>query len=203
MITLELLTKDPMYQVKSLACTTIGKTAKRVNYSQEEQLDFWRSTFKQEHSILRVVSFKVFDNNMRSDICAQLLRATKGHPQPEVQSHRPDWNSGEPRKPSSETYGMFAHIHTAESWMALCRQRLCKATMKETKQKVEEILSVMKNSPEPFFKALYEYSVPQCVYRLGCCDRTECGFMKIFKSKCVEKNIDVFSIMDRYKFYKS
>lgn len=197
MIEVELITKNPMYQVKDMNCLTIGKRAIRDKfYSDEEQENFWYDMFISEHSTLRTVQFRIVDTNMRSDISAQLLRATKNHPQPYCQSHRPDWNGGEKRKPSNETFGYFAHIHNAESFMAMCRQRLCMATMKETREKVLEILEVMQNSDEVFFRVLAKCCVPNCVYRCGCSEkRTNCGLIhKISMGNLTD-------IKERYKNY--
>ncbi len=213
MIQLEILNKEPVYDVKQAACTTIGKKASKTKkLSKKEELEFWCEQMLQEHSILRAVTFRIFDDDMRGDICSQLLRATKGHPQPEVQSSRPDWNKGAPRKPSNETFIMFTHLHTAESWMALCRQRLCFSTMPETRDKVLDVLVEMATSEEPFFQALALMCVPQCVYRMGCCDRKNCGYLeRIIKAYDTDKDKDIFDykeftylpIIERYKYFQS
>ena len=206
MIEIEMLTKNPMYQVKDANCITLGKRAiKDKIYDYETEKDFWWEMFISEHSTLRSVLFRIVDTEMRSDISAQLLRATKGHPQPICQSHRPDWNNSEPRKPSNETFGLFEHIHTAESFMSMCRQRLCYSTMKETRQKVLEVLEVMHNMDSAFFNVLAECCVPQCVYRLGCCDRKNCKHISHFLGAMETDNTvgynELNNIKTRYEMY--
>ena len=204
MIEIELITKNPMYYVKDLNCLTIGKRAiKDKPYSDEEQEKFWWDAFLSEHSTLRTAQFRIVDDNMRGDIASQLLRATKGHPQPEMQSSRPDWNNGEKRKPSNEIFRLFAHVHTAESFMALCRQRLCYSTMKETREKVEEILEIMSNSDEAFFRVLAKCCVPQCIYRFGCCEkRTNCRLVDRFDGYYENhKHEDMLNLKERYELY--
>ncbi len=199
MIKLKILNENPIIDVKTLACTTIGKKASNKKLNETEELIFWKDNFLQEHSTLRGVTFLIQDDNMRGDIASQLLRATKGHPQPEVQSSRPDWNNGEKRKPSNETFINFAHLHTAESWMAMCRQRLCYSTMKETRQKVLDIIEEMRNSDNLFFNMLADFSVPQCVYRMGCCDRRNCNFIDRFiEENKSEKLEDIYWRYNKY-----
>lgn len=206
MIELEMITKDPIYQVKDANCITLGKRAiKGKPYSYEDESEFWWNMFISEHSTLRTVLFRIVDTEMRSDISAQLLRATKGHPQPICQSHRPDWNNSEPRKPSNETFGLFEHIHTAESFISMCRQRLCYSTMKETRQKVLEVLEVMRNMDSAFFNVLAECCVPQCIYRLGCCDRKNCKHISHFLGAMETDNTvgynELNNIKTRYEMY--
>lgn len=203
MIEIEMLTKDPIYQVKDANCITLGKRAiKGKVYDYETESKFWWDMFISEHSTVRSsVLFRIVDTDMRSDISAQLLRATKGHPQPICQSHRPDWNGNEPRKPSNETFGLFEHIHNAESFMAMCRQRLCFSTMKETREKVLDVLEVMRNMDSPFFNVLATCCVPQCVYRFGCCDRKNCKHFYNTLCKNIYNNLPLTDIKTRYEFY--
>ena len=180
MITIELTTKDPLYQVRQQACLTLGKKPSNKVFSKEEEYHYWIDSMIANESILRAVHFKIIDDHCRNDIMSQLLRATKGHPQPECQSHRPDWIN-EPRKPSDQTYGMFYHEHTAESFMDMCEQRLCFHTMKDTRDKVVEVINEMNKKEEPFFRALAFCCVPECVRRCGCTHgKRGCGWFSTF-----------------------
>lgn len=51
MIELEMITKDPIYQVKDANCITLGKRAiKGKPYSYEDESEFWWNMFISEHS---------------------------------------------------------------------------------------------------------------------------------------------------------
>ena len=80
----------------------------------------------------------------------------------------------------SETYISFMMEHSAESWLELCQQRLCRSTMKETRLVVEDIINAMAITEIPFFEALAEFSAPKCIYRYGCCERLQCGYFNRF-----------------------
>lgn len=180
-IQIEMLTTKPAYQVRKANALTIGKVAKEKVFRQGEEYVFWREQMLHLHSTLNKVRFNIILKDVRADVVSQLVRHTKKSPIPTVQSSRPDWNGGQKRKPSDETYISFMMEHSAESWLELCKQRLCRSTMKETRLVVEDIINAMATITEiPFFEALAEFSVPKCVDRHGCCERLQCGYFKRF-----------------------
>ena len=162
MIELKLESPDPYYQIRDAACITEGKRAKKRDKLLGDERDFCERAFIAKHSILRAAHFTIIDT-VRTDVEHQLLRATKGSPQPYCQSKRPDWNQGKARLPDDQSYSLFGHQHTAESFMAECNQRLCFRAMKETREEVLRILKAMDESGIPFFEALALCCVPSCI----------------------------------------
>jgi len=165
---LRITTADPLYELRDSACNTLGKFAdKKKVFTDKEAYDYYVSAFIAKHSILRSIHFKIIDT-VRTDVEHQLLRATKGHPQPYCQSKRPDWNKGAARLPDDEIYSLFCHEHTPESFMAECQQRLCFRAMKETRNEILLVLEAMDSSKDPFFTALAFCCVPNCIFQSGC-----------------------------------
>ena len=169
MITLRIQNENPAFDVIEAERATLGKKTTVIadNLNENKPIDFWVRHFIARHSTIRSVHFRIFDDNCRKDVTRQILRATKGHPQPYVQSSRPDW-TGKERDESSTATNIFIHDHTPESWMDLCRQRLCFRAMKETREWCVSVVRLMAESNQPFFKALALCSVPECVYQDGC-----------------------------------
>ncbi len=61
---------------------------------------------------------------------------------------------------------------------------------------------------EDFKKTLHETHpfeadvlVPNCVYRGGCPELAPCGFWERFVERCVENDVDINNIQDRYDAY--
>ena len=59
--------------------------------------------------------FRLVDTRPKS-VIMQIIRATKGHPQPECESSRPDW-TGKERSFDPCEYKLFMQDHTAESFI--------------------------------------------------------------------------------------
>lgn len=184
---IEILTKDPLYVLRDSNCITIGKRAIRENISKmkkREEYEYFFKCFMARHSTIETLNFRVVDENCRGDIANQIVRATKGHPRFQVQSSRPDWNKGEPRKPSDQTFRMFASVWTPLSWLQMCEQRLCANAQTETRVWVKRVLNEMLRTEDPFFMALADCSVPQCVYRgCICYELKPCGQFPTWKNK--------------------
>lgn len=104
----------------------------------------------------------------------QLVRHTDGHPQPEVESSRPDW-TGKPRSTELEQLKWVAIDYTPESWIKMCQKRLCRKTEQNTYAVVHELVVAMANSTFPFFQALARVSWRKCKYYGACNERESCG----------------------------
>lgn len=184
MITIDILTTDPFYTLKDCNCITIGKRAGVFNKVPDtttielyaERRDYYKKCFLAEHSTIEVLEFRIVDDCARGDVINQIARATKGLPRFQVQSSRPDWNSGAKRKPSDETYVKFSSVWNPLSFMQMARQRLCTNAQKETREWVQQAINCMQNSNEPFFNALAECCMPMCRYRGNICyELKPCG----------------------------
>lgn len=182
MITVYVTTMNPMYELRDENCITVNKRAS-TKWIEEQYLvenwqtqkDYFKKCFLGEHSTIETLHFRVIDSSCRGDVCNQIVRATKGLPRYQVRSSRPDW-TGEPRKPSDETYVWFSSIWNPLAFINMCRQRLCMKAQKETREWVQNVLQIMKNSNDPMLVALAECCVPNCEYRgCRCFEMKPCG----------------------------
>lgn len=180
-IQFDLTTKDPLKVFSKFTSVTQGKFTSSFFTPKDEEA-FYKKHMRANHSTLRCIHFIVY-GVLPKTVIAQLIRATKGHPQPVVQTSRPD-NTGKER--SSDPYELiaFAQEHTAESFLALCRQRLCYKSEDRTRKAVEDLVSVLERSEEPFFRALGSLCVPSCVYTNRCDELKPCGY---YESTLVKK----------------
>ena len=94
-----LLNKDAWFDYKEANKVTEGLDVLKetMNWNRpKNEVDFWIKQIVANHSTLRCIKFRILDEQPKS-VIMQIIRATKGHPQPEVQSSRPDWNGGQER----------------------------------------------------------------------------------------------------------
>lgn len=105
----------------------------------------------------------------------QLIRATKGHVQPFVESSRPDWNNGKERSSDPYEEKLFGQDHTPESFIEMAKQRLCNRTETRTRKAMQEIVDEMKKSDDPIIKAVGYCSHPYCWWYKGCPEIKGCG----------------------------
>ncbi len=176
MIEIKVITENPLKVLKTMNLATIGKKPKAGESNPVDEYNYFFKCFKAEHSTIETLHFMVSDDHARGDVASQIVRHTKGLPRYAVQSHRPDWNNGEKRKPSDETFGMFESVWNPLAWIYMCRQRLCARAMKESRQWVRDVLQAMKDSKDPFFVALTDCCMPDCIYRGGVCNEIHgCG----------------------------
>lgn len=104
----------------------------------------------------------------------QIIRATKGHPQPEVQSSRPDWNGGKERSSDPYEDKLFMQDHTAESFIEMAKQRLCNRTEERTRVFMTEMVAALKRSKEPFLVAVGYCCRSSCQWYGACPEIKSC-----------------------------
>lgn len=175
MIELRILNADPIGDIREAIATTIGKeNLPEFKDDCLAQYNYYLKLFIQNHSILRAVHFRIKDTESDKSVSRQLLRATTGHPQPYVESGRPDW-TGKPRN-EAETC-IFTHDHTAESFIHEANQRLCCRAWAPTRKTVQRIIRTMWESGDPYFTALAVCCVPNCVFQYACPEgKFNCGW---------------------------
>ena len=139
--------------------------------------EWWIKQIVANHSTLRCIKFRLIDTRPKS-VIMQVIRATKGHPQPEVQSSRPDWNNGKERSSDPYEDKLFMQDHTAESFIEMAKQRLCTRTEERTRKFMEEVVVALRRSNNTFLKAVGYCCVPQCVWLSGCPEIKGCGRFK-------------------------
>lgn len=172
--TIRLLNKNPMFDYREFCKVTQGVVLdEEKKFEPKDEVDFWIKHFLVMHSTLRCLHFRVLMQIPRT-VAMQLVRHTDGHPQPEVESSRPDW-TGKPRSTNPEELKLMAIDFTPESWIKMCQKRLCFKTEYNTRITVYNLVLAMKSSTVPFFQALSKVSKPKCDYYGACNERESCN----------------------------
>lgn len=169
MIRLRVLNTNPVYDYREECKLTQGIDLFEEDDSPldvKDLTEWWIKQIVANHSCIRSVHFRVVARAPKS-VIMQLIRATKGHPQPEVESSRPDW-TGKERSSDPYEEKLFSQDHTAESFVAMARQRMCKRTEERTREFMLEMVATLRKSKEPFLKAVGYCCTPPCKY-LGAC----------------------------------
>lgn len=170
------LNQDPVRDYKEACKITQGiDLSDREIKAPENEVDYWIKQIVANHSTIRSVKFRMYAQVPKS-VVMQIIRATKGHPQPYVQSSRPDW-TGKERSNDPYEEKLFIQDHTAESWIEMCKQRLCNRTEAMTKSFVRDCVSVLIHSGDPFLEAVGWCSNPACWWFKACPELKPCGFL--------------------------
>ena len=85
-----------------------------------------------------------------------------------MQSSRPDW-CGKERSNDPYEEKMFIMDFTAESFVEMCKQRLCERTEKRTCDFAWDLVEELRQSDEPFLKAVGYCCHPNCWWHGGKC----------------------------------
>lgn len=175
MARIRLLNADPVGDYREACKITQG-----IDISMEplkplktDMVEWWIKQIIANHSTLRSVRFRIIAAAPRS-VIMQMIRATKGNPQPEVESSRPDW-TGTERSADPYELKLYSHDHTAESFRAMASQRLCNRTEARTRGYMRDLVAEMAESPEPFFRALAACCNPPCSMTGYCPEIKGCG----------------------------
>jgi hypothetical protein len=142
-------------------------------FEPKNETEYWIKQIVANHSTLRAVRFRMVDEAPKS-VIMQIIRATKGHPQPEVQSSRPDW-CGKERSPDPYELKLFMQDHTAESFVEMAKQRLCARTEGKTREFMQKAVKALKQSGEPFLVAVGYCCKPYCEWYGSCPEIKSCG----------------------------
>ena len=171
-----ILNKNPLYDYKEACRITQGIELDPENtiFTLKDEVAFWVKQIVANHSTLRCIHFSMIDSRPKS-VVMQLIRATKGHPQPFVASSRPDWNNGKERSSDPYEEKLFGQIHTAESFVEMAKQRLCNRTEDRTRKAMKKMVETLINSEEPFLKAVGLCCHPACWWYKGCPEIKSCG----------------------------
>lgn len=187
-----ILNSDPMYDYREANKVTQGTdvakdTVKWVyNRNFNQETEWWIKQIVANHSTLRCIHFRLVDTRPKS-VIMQIIRATKGHPQPEVQSSRPDWNNGKERSNDPYEDKLFMQDHTTESFIEMAKQRLCNRTEERTRKFMLEMVEALRASNNPFLRAVGYCSAPQCVWYGACPEIKSCGKKKRLSDIIIEK----------------
>ena len=172
------LNKDPLYDYREACKITQGRdlSLEVEHWKPKNETEFWIKQIVANHSTLRSIHFRLVDTRPKS-VIMQIIRATKGHPQPEVQSSRPDWTG---KERSSDPYEdkLFMQDHTAESFVEMAKQRLCNKTEENTRKFMFELVNALRKSKEPFLQAVGYCCAPACKWLKGCPEINSCHWNK-------------------------
>lgn len=86
-------------------------------------------------------------------------------------------------------------VANAQNLIDISRKRLCYQATNEARTAIEELKMVL-HEIEP---EMADVMVPNCIYRCGCPEFSQCGFFKKFMEDHPE--IDITSIRERYAAY--
>ena len=171
-----ILNKYPLYDYKEACRITQGIELDPPDCTcrPADEVAFWLRPIVANHSTIRSIRFRLVDTRPKS-VVMQIIRATKGHPQPEVQSGRPDWNGGKERSFDPYEDRLFMQDHTAESFVEMAKQRLCNRTEERTRLFMQEMVEELKKSGEPFLMAVGYCCHSNCWWLNGCPEIKGCG----------------------------
>jgi hypothetical protein len=173
------LNRDPLYDYREACKITQGIDLELQNTfftpKDNDMTAFWKKQIVANHSTLRSVHFRLVDTRPKS-VIMQIIRATKEHPQPYVQSSRPDW-TGKERSNDPYEEKLFIMDFTPAAFVEMAKQRLCNRTEDKTRKFVNEIVKQMKESEDPFIKAVGYCSHPMCWWYKGCPELKGCGMV--------------------------
>lgn len=169
MIEFKVLNENPLYDYKESCKITQGLDLRGLQPdTPKDEVKYWIKQIVANHSTIRCIKFRMKATAPKS-VIMQIIRATKGKPSPYVQSSRPDWNGGKERSSDPYEEKLFIQDHTAESFVEMCKQRLCERTEKRTRDFMWEVVDVLRNSDEPFLKAVGYCCHPACWWFNGKC----------------------------------
>lgn len=174
-IRFRIFNRDPLYDYREACKTTQGIDLELQNtfFSPKDEVEFWIKQIVANHSTLRCIRFRLIARAPKS-VIMQLIRATKGHPQPEVESSRPDW-TGKERSSDPYEEKLFSQDHTAESFIEMAKQRMCNRTEENTRKFMELMAEVLRASKDPFLKAVGYCCGPACEWLGECPEIKGCG----------------------------
>ena len=183
------LNKNPLYDYREACKITQGRDLfnEDSTFKPKDEVEYWIKQIIANHSTLRCIKFRLVDTEAKS-VIMQIIRATKGHPQPEVQSSRPDW-TGKERSSDPYEVKLFMQDHTAESFIEMAKQRLCSRTETRTRTFMIAMVVSLCNSKDPFLQAVGYCCKPACWWLNGCPEIKGCGM-------CTAKS---YEIIQSYK----
>ena len=170
-----ILNKNYLYDYREACKVTQGIDMFENDVSPlrlEDGVEWWIKQIVANHSTLRCIHFRLVDTRPKS-VVMQIIRATKGHPQPEVESSRPDW-TGKERSNDPYEEKLFTQDHTAESFVEMAKQRLCRRTEENTRKFMWEMVKALRDTKDPFLRAVGYCSQPACWWLQSCPEIKSC-----------------------------
>jgi len=190
-----LLNVNPIYDYREACKTTQGidlweDLGVDNVFKPKNEVIYWVKQIVASHSTIRTVHFRMTAKAPRS-VIMQVIRATKGHPQPFVQSSRPDW-CGKERSNDPYEEKLFSMDFTAESFIEMCKLRLCARTEERTQKFVQQAVLELRKNENPFLRAVGLCCHTNCWWHNGLCSELKgCeGVSKISDKIIKEYNLE-------------
>ena len=177
--------------VKNECRSTVNKDATDIPASPE----FKKKLLISEHSPIRLISVKWRWEGIYSWVSVHFARHWLGWDK-WVSTQRTDRTGVDRNKQPQDTEVNMDVRANAQALINVARFRLCFQASNETR-------SCMENLKENIHDELPEVAdvmVPNCVYRGGCPEFTQCGFWKKFVDSMDNKD-DLLDINKRYEHY--
>lgn len=151
-----------------------------------------------EHSPIRLIQVSWRWASIKSWVATHFARHWLGWDK-WIGTQRTD-RTGVDRNASRQDELVPMDVHAnAQALINVSRFRLCRQASPETREHMEDVkLKVHNEANEP---ELADVCVPNCVYRGGCPEFSECGFWTTFRKK--HPDIDLGDIRQRYAAYNA
>lgn len=174
MIKFRILNGNPLQDYKEACKITQGiDISNDCVPAPSDEVGYWIRQIVANHSTIRSVKFRMTASAPKS-VIMQIIRATKGHAQPYVESSRPDW-CGKERSSNPYEEKLFIQDHTAESFVEMAKQRLCNRTEERTRKFMQEARETLLKAPDPFLQAVGWCCQPACWWLNSCPELKGCG----------------------------
>lgn len=182
---------DDWKRVKNHCRTTMTKAFTEKDPSEK----FKKAMLINEHSPIRLLEFDWTWEEMPYWIHAELARHKFEKFISSQRNDRQDkYDRAAARQDAPVTFDGYANMQNLiDAW----RKRLCFQASKEARQYCENFKKTLHETHPLEANVL----VPNCIYRGGCPEMTPCGFWERFVERCVENDVDINNIQDRYDAY--
>lgn len=180
-------------RVKNHCRTTDNKGFTEKEPSEE----FKNKLLISEHSPIRLIEYDWTWKGMPYWVHAELARHKF---EKFISTQRDDRVKNDiPRgKKPQDTPVQFDGYANQQNLIDAWRKRLC---YKATPEARSYAVSFKRALKEAGYVAEAAVLVPNCVYRCGCPEFTECGFFKKFRQQASSGGVDIFNIEERYALY--
>ena len=176
-MTIEWAEKDPIGLIRRANDETLGK--RNVKH-KPLTIEAAQALVLSMHSTLEMCSL-IIDDDIRSDVSHQIVRATAYHPRHACESSREDW-TGRPRSGDPSELKMYLGKWDIKALITMSHERLCYKAMKETREWIEEVKFNLLHSDDVLMQAVGWAMVPHCIMMYDCpFGKRSCGKWLMFR----------------------
>ncbi|MBU5331706.1 FAD-dependent thymidylate synthase [Anaerocolumna aminovalerica] len=159
-------------------------------------IDFKKNLLLSEHSPIRLLDIKWRWEDIKSWVSVHFARHWLGWDK-WISTQRSDRTGKNRDKSPQDTLVNMDVKANAQALINVGRYRLCYQASKETREYMEDVKKSIKEiEPE-----LSDVLVPNCIYRYGCPEFKPCGYFGKFLKYCIDNNLKINTIQQRYDAY--